>query len=159
MILLRLSFLLVTITLVSCTPQYARMTRYVVDEPYAIAQQKLIRFHQSQSRSFTLIHDEIRSEVIETQPGKETTFVTKRWAMDIGTIPEYKVTLQAQNGDSLVVGKELPDPRAIYDGTRAMSGNKLGELAELDRWIQDNMTLKHRTVGEDRESAPLYPPQ
>ena len=155
----RLSFLLVTMTLVSCAPQYARMTRYVADEPYAIAKQKLIRFHQSQSRPFTLLHDEIRSEVIETKPGKETTFVTKRWAMDIGTIPEYKVTLQAQGGDSLVIGKELPNPRAIYDGTRAMSGNKLGDLADLDRWVQDNMTLKHRMVGEDRESPPLYPPQ
>ena len=45
MIPLRLSFLLVTMTLISCAPQYARMTRYVTDEPYAIAKQKLIRFH------------------------------------------------------------------------------------------------------------------
>ena len=79
--------------------------------------------------------------------------------MDIGTIPEYTVTLQAQGGDSLVIGKELLDPRAIYDGTRAMSGNKLGDLADLDRWVQVDITLKHRMVGEDRESPPLYPPQ
>jgi hypothetical protein len=152
----QLSVFLFAVTFVSCAPQYARMTRYVVDEPYVIAQQKLIRFHQTQSRPFTLIHDEIRTEMIETIPGKETTFLTKRWAMDIGTKPQYKVTLEAQNGDSVVIGKELPDPRMIYDGSRAISGNKLGRLAALDQWIQNAMSLKHRMVGEDKESAPLY---
>lgn len=149
----------IAMALVSCAPQYARMTRYQVNEPYGSAKQKLIGFHQSQERSFTLLHDEVSTHMMETKPGSETIFITKQWAFDIGTTPKYQVTLKAQGQDSLVVAKELPSPRAIYDGTRALSGSKLGNLVTLDRWIQNNMMLKSRTVGEDRENPPIYPPQ
>lgn len=153
------SLIFIAMAVVSCAPQYARMTHYQVNEPYSFAKQKLIDFHQSQKRSFSLLHDEVSTQMMETKPGSETIFITKQWAFDIGTTPQYRVALKAQGQDSLVEAKELPSPRAIYDGTRALSGSKLGNLATLDQWIQKNMEVKSRTVGEDRENPPIYPPQ
>lgn len=153
---LQRSLILIAMALASCAPQYARMTRYQVDEPYGVAKQKLMGFHQSQERPFSLLHDKISTQAIETRPGGEMNFVTNRWAFDTGTTPEYVVTLTAQGQDSLVIAKELPSPRASYDGARAISGNQLGDLVALDRWIQINMKVKSRTVGEDRESPPIY---
>ncbi|MEN3943415.1 hypothetical protein WJU23_19095 [Prosthecobacter sp. SYSU 5D2] len=153
---LQRSLFLIAMALASCAPQYARMTRYQVDEPYGLAKQKLMGFHQSQERSFTLLQDKISTQDIETRPAGEMKFVTNRWAFDTGTTPQYAVTLTAQGQDSMVVAKELPSPREIYDGARAISGNQLGDLAALDRWIQINMKVKSRTVGEDKESPPIY---
>ena len=150
-------FLAIAFVLVSCAPQYARMVRDDLDEPYAEARQRLDEFYQSHDREFSLLKDELKTRSIETIPGKQTEYVTTRWAMDIGSHPEFEAILTSNGHDSLLIAKELRDPRQIYDGTRLFSGNKLGNLSSLDRWVRSHMRFKSNYVGEDKESPPLYP--
>jgi hypothetical protein len=79
-----------------------------------------------------------------------------RSAFDIGVVPVYEGILTAKQRGSVFTIKEGKAPKVAYDGPRALTGNKLGSLKEIDSWVTTNLDVRTRVVDEDTDSPPLY---
>jgi maltodextrin utilization protein YvdJ len=147
---------LLCLSFVSCAPQYARRVTYTLGNSYPEVKRKLTEHQNSEIRSFSLIQDRITVSADETIEGKRSEFRMNRSAFDIGVVPVYEGILTAKQRGSVFTIKEGKAPTVAYDGPRALTGNKLGSLKELDSWVTSNLDVRARIVDEDTDSQPLY---
>lgn len=147
---------LLTLIHVSCVTQYPRKVEYSFKEQYPTVKAKLASHHYSLVRKFTIFQDEIKVSVVETVPNREFTVEKIMWAPDGGTISLYCGVLTPAKGGTRFVVTENKGPRMNYDGPRYITGDKLGPMEPLDKWLASNFTIKKRIVGEDRSGPPLY---
>jgi hypothetical protein len=141
---------------VSCADQYARRVTYQLGNSYSDARGKLTSYHQSQISSFSLFKDKTSVSAAETVPGQESQFSLTFWAPDIGTVPSYSSVLKRAGSKCEYVVTEQANPGVVYDGPRALTGDTLGPLKAIDKWVTGNLVVISREVGTDSGSGPIH---
>ncbi|MES2439081.1 MAG: hypothetical protein V4584_08435 [Verrucomicrobiota bacterium] len=142
--------------LVSCTDQYARRVTYQLGNGYSDARGKLDSYHQGKVRSFNPFQDKVTVSAFETVPGQQSRFSLTVWAPDIGTVPRYESVLTRQGDRCRFVVTEHGNPGIVYDGPRALTGDTLGPLKPLDKWVTGNLVVISREVGTDTGTGPIH---
>jgi len=139
----------------SCSPQYPQRATYELANGYGDAKAKLTGYHDGQNHSFHLFRDESKGTSQEISPGNKTAFAVKGWAPDIGGYTHYEAIL-TRKGSGSVLQAICPLARGVaYDVPRAISGDKLGGMSDLDKWVTANLKVKSRVLDEDKSSRSI----
>lgn len=141
---------------VSCADQYPRQVTYQLGNSYSDARGKLASYHQGEVHGFNLFQDKVSVSVVETIPNQESQFSLTFWAPDIGTVPSYGSVLKRNGGKCEYVVTERRNPGVVYDGPRALTGDTLGPLKPIDKWVAGNLVVMSREVGTDTRSGPIH---
>jgi hypothetical protein len=151
-----LHVLAIPLLFVSCADQYARRVTYQLGNSYSDARGKLTSYHQGRVSNFSLFQDKVMVSAAETVPGQESQFSLTRWAPDIGTVPSYSSVLKREGNKCEYVVIERANPKVAFDGPRALTGDTLGPLKSIDKWVTGNLVVISREVGTDAGSGPIH---
>lgn len=143
------------LSLASCAPDYPRKITYELADSYSSAKSRLSSHYQSQASEFGLFSDRTDVLVEETRSGAECRFQYAKWAPDLGKYAAHRAILEKRNSGSRFEVVEMRPSRLLYDTPASLSGNRIGRLSPIDKWVTENLQVRDRQVGVETKHGPL----
>jgi hypothetical protein len=143
------------LSLVSCGPDYPRKITYELADSYSSAKSRLSSHYQSQASDFGLFSDRTDVSVQETRSGAECRFLYAKWAPDLGKYAAHGAILEKRNSGSRFEVVEMRPTRLLYDTPASLSGDRIGRLAPIDKWVTRNLQVRERQLGVETKHGPL----